>query len=109
LLRRMTGFVEPDGVAIISFLTRTVTRGASLYYRIAKTISALSNGNRAVQIGDRLLSSYFVHYFDSGEAEREAAEAGWKVVHAIDHGRGPGGAPLRFLILKAERSAPLTS
>ena len=102
LLQRMAGVLVVGGLVIISYPLRERTPGAILYYRIAKAVSLLTLGNTGIEVGDRMLSSYFLHSFEAGEAEGEAASARLQAVHQIDHGRAPGGSPLRFLVLRAE-------
>lgn len=103
LLQRMAGFLAADGVIVISYPLREQTRGDILYYRIAKAVSLATLGNPMIEVGDRILSSHFLHSFASGEAEDEAASAGLRVVHQLDQGRAPAGNPLRFVVLGAAR------
>jgi hypothetical protein len=62
---------------------------------IGKVASILSNGNPVLEPRDLLSGNLFIHQFIEGEAELEAAVAGFEILH-----RQSDGPHFRTLILR---------
>jgi SAM-dependent methyltransferase len=94
-LKRLAGRLSDDAVIVISFGLAASRNWERTRYAIARAASALTCGNPSLQPRDRLSGNLFIHFFLEQEAEEEAADAGFTVVHIQ-----PDGPHFRTLILR---------
>ena len=81
VLRALADRLSARGVIVISFGLAQGRTTERVRYLIAKVASALTWGNPDLQPHDRLSGNLFIHFFLDGEADQEAAGAGFAVVH----------------------------
>jgi len=65
---------------------RTLTRTRARVFSRTPMASIVTRGNPVLQPRDRLSGNLFIHCFLEGEAEQEAATAGFAVVHTQNDG-----------------------
>ena len=74
------------GIIVISFGLAQSRAWERVRFALAQAASFLTRGNPVLQPRDRLSGNLFIHFFMDGEAEQEAASAGFDVVHEQDDG-----------------------
>jgi SAM-dependent methyltransferase len=98
-LRRLGVMIPANGVVVISFGLASNRTWEKTRFWIGKVASILSSGNPVLEHRDRLSGNLFIHQFIEGEAEQEAAVAGFEILHR--HSDGPH---FRTLILRQAQS-----
>ena len=78
-LRRLTTMLTARGIVVISFGLAGNRAWEKTRFRIAKIASIITNGNPVLERRDRLSGNLFIHLFVNGEAEQEAAAAGFEI------------------------------
>jgi SAM-dependent methyltransferase len=94
-LRRLGAMLSVSGVVVISFGLASNHGWERTRFWIGKVASILSNGNPVLEPRDLLSGNLFIHRFIEGEAEQEAAVAGFEILH-----RQSDGPHFRTLILR---------
>jgi hypothetical protein len=84
--RGLASKLTEGGVIVISFGLGQGSNWVHARFAIAKVASVLTRGNPDLQPRDRLAGNLFIHFFLDGEGDREAAEAGFKVLHKQNDG-----------------------
>lgn len=86
MLRGLAGKLADHGVIVISFGLAQSRNWEHVRFWAAKMASIVTRGNPVLRPRDRLARNLFIHFFLEGEAEQEAAAAGFAVVHTQSDG-----------------------
>jgi SAM-dependent methyltransferase len=81
VLRGLARKLSARSVIVISFGLAQSRTWEQARFAIAKVAAVLTRGNPDVQPRDRLSGNLFIHFFLDGEGDREAADAGFEVIH----------------------------
>lgn len=81
-LRRCRSLCAAGGLIVISYKTRLPEQRLHfrLRHALARTTSVLTQGNQAVELGDRLYYGLFWHHFDEAVVTEELSHAGLDTV-----------------------------
>lgn len=94
-LKRVSQWLDRDGLLIISVMPRPSQRAAKFRHLVARSIALLSLNERRPELGDRFHTRLFWHDFSSDEVVDELAEGGLKVLETLEIG---GSTPCNFFV-----------
>ncbi len=96
-LERLSTWLAPDGLLVLSTTPRPGARKAAWRQRAARTVSIVSGNVRRPELGDRFHRELFWHDFEPAEVLEELSDAQLTVVDSLSIG---GGTPCDFFVAR---------
>lgn len=100
-LKRVSHWLQPQGVLVISVTPRISERAARVRKIIARVVSFASLNGRRIELGDRFHTRLFWHDFANSDVESELAQAGLRTIDTLEIG---GSTPCTFFLAKSDAS-----
>ncbi|MEM6469272.1 MAG: class I SAM-dependent methyltransferase [Planctomycetota bacterium] len=84
-LDKLATLVKPEGTAVISYVSARCERkfAAGLRLGISRVVGRLTNGNSAVEHGERIYTGLFWHHLSQDVVCSEVKNAGWEIIESV--------------------------
>ena len=96
-LEHVSGWLDPDGILVISVTKRRSQRAARIRDFLARCVALVSLNSRPLEIGDRFHTKLFWHDFTNDEVEEELSLAGLHLLDTLEIADAP---PCTFFVAR---------